>query len=69
LAAGKATWNIWCNSLSPAGIIPVAGFDLRPSKEPPHIATGDLGRYFIAGEWAMRFRHFCRRRPKSNGSK
>jgi hypothetical protein len=47
----------------------VAGFDLRPSKEPPRIATGDLGRYFIAGEWAMRFRHFCRRRPKSNGSK
>jgi len=40
LAAGKATWNIWCNSLSPAGIIPVAGFDLRPSKEPPRIATG-----------------------------
>jgi hypothetical protein len=43
--------------------------NLRPSKEPSHIATGDFVLHLIAGEWAMRYRHFCRRRPKSHGAK
>ena len=33
--------------------------NLRPSKEPSHIKTGELIFELIAGEWATRYRHFC----------
>jgi len=45
--------------------------NLRPSKEPSHISTGELVVHLIAGEWATRYRHFCLprtevARPRSN---
>jgi len=41
--------------------------NLRPSKEPPHITTGELALHLIAGEWTMRYGISARRGPKSHG--
>jgi len=45
--------------------------NLRPSKEPSHITTGEFVVHPIAGEGATRYRHFCLprtevARPRSN---
>jgi hypothetical protein len=45
--------------------------NLRPSKEPSRITTGELVVHLIAGGWATRYRHFCPprtelARPRSN---
>src|SRR5689334_16941136 len=51
---------------------PWQDLNLRPSKEPSHITTGETPFLFlIAGEWAMRYRHCCLPqtevlRPRSN---